>query len=105
MRQKVVGVSLAISACIAGRIRADSQNFTRKIARISTAFEICAISVPDVRARRKKSAHIHSKHVCRDFMNSCAFREALAGAGRVLRTKNAPRFIETSAISTENHGF
>ena len=64
----------------------------------------CAISVPKVRAGRKRSAQTHSKGVCRRAMHSCAFRIAFAGAGRVSRAKIAPKFGDTFAISTENHG-
>ena len=54
----------------------------------------CAISVPSVRAGRTRSAQTHPKHFWCRAMHSCAFRNALAGAGRVSRGKIAPTFGE-----------
>ena len=67
--------------------------------------QICAIAAPNVRASHMKCAQTHSKHFRRHATLSSASREAFAGAGRVSRPKTAPKFIETSASSTENHGF
>ena len=60
--------------------------------------QLCALSVPNVRARRKRSALTHSKGFRRRAMHSCAFRNHFAGARRVLRAKTAPKLVETFAI-------
>ena len=60
--------------------------------------QICAFSVPHVRARRKRSALTHSKDFRRRAMHSCAFGDAFAGVGRVWRAKTAPKLIQIFAI-------
>ena len=62
------------------------------------------LSVPNVRARRKRSALTHSKGFRCSAMHSCAFRDALAGAGRVLRAKPAPKLVEHLAIQPKITG-
>ena len=66
--------------------------------------QICALSVPNVRARRKRSALTHSKGFQRRAMHSCAFRDAFLGAGRVLRAKPAPKLVEHLAIQPKITG-
>ena len=66
--------------------------------------QICALSAPNVRARRKRSALAHSKGFRRRAMHSCAFRDALAGAVRVLRAKLAPKLAEHLAIQPKITG-
>ena len=65
----------------------------------------CAISVPTVRAGRKKCAQTHSKGFKSHATHCCASGQGFAGAGRVSRAKIALKLIETLAILTKHHGF
>ena len=63
------------------------------------------ISVPTVRATFNLRAQNQSESFRRHSTPPCALRHASAAAARVFCAKTAPKFIETFAISTENHEF
>ena len=63
------------------------------------------ISVPTVRATFNLRAQNQPESFRRHSTPPCTLRQASAAAARVFCAKTAPKFIETFAISTENHEF
>ena len=63
------------------------------------------ISVPTVRATFNLRAQNQPESFRRHSTPPCALRQGPAAAARVFCAKTAPKFIETFAISTENHEF